>query len=190
MEISIMRHGEPDIPRLPDKVNSNEFIQCLEIYKNCGLLEHSKPHETTLAQFHDVKAIVSSDLKRSSESAARLISQQPLIIDPIYREIDASFFPIPLVKLSPKTWGNIYILLWLAGLFEFSKSFHEGKIRAKDCANKLVQLAEEHKKVLFVGHGFINKYIADELRLQGWKGPKLPSKGYWDYGLYEKNKPA
>lgn len=184
-----MRHGEPDIPKLPDKVSSKGFFQCLEIYKNCGLLKSSKPRNTTLAHFRDVKAIVSSDLKRSSQSAAQLASSLPLIIDPLFREVDGSLFPIPVVKLAPKTWGNIYIILWLAGLFELNTSFREGKMRAKDCARKLIRLAEEHEKVLFVGHGFINKYIANELRLQGWKGPKLPSKGYWDYGVYEKNAP-
>lgn len=181
-----MRHGEPDIPKLPEIVTSKEFFQCLNIYKNCGLLESSKPHETIIAQFRDIKAIVSSDLKRSSESAVQLASQTTVIIDPLFREIDGSFFPIPIVKLSPKTWGNIYIILWLIKLFELNKSFREGKTRAKDCTSKLIRLAETHDKVLFVGHGFINKYIANELRSQGWKGPRLPSKGYWDYGVYQK----
>ena len=181
-----MRHGEPDIPKLPAKVTSKEFFQCLEIYKSCGLLKNALPHEKTQAKFHDVKAIVASDLKRSLQSATRLAPQQPLIVDPLFREIDGCFFPIPIIKLPPETWGNIYIVLWLAGLFEWNKSFRVGKASAKDGANKLVRLAEEHEKVLFVGHGFINKYIAKELRLQGWTGPKLPSKGYWDYGVYYK----
>jgi len=189
MEIAIMRHGEPEIPKLPDKVSSKEFFQCLEIYKDCGLLQGSCPHETALAQLRDVKAIVASDLKRSSQSAAQLAAGQPLIIDPLFREIDASVFPIPIVKLSPKTWGNIYIALWLAGVFEFIQSFRDGKKRARDCANKLVSLAAKHDKVLFVGHGFINTYIANELRSRGWKGPKLPGKGYWDYGTYYKSPP-
>ena len=187
MEIYIMRHGEPNVLKLLNKINSNEFLECLKIYNTCGLLDASIPNDAMIEQFKDFGAIVTSDLKRSIDSAALISSQNSLIIDPMFREIDDSFISIPIVKLRPKTWGNIFILLWLIGMFELKKAFREGKIRARHCAEKLVRLAEEHEKVLFVGHGFINTYIARELKALGWSGPKLPSKRYWDYGVYQKS---
>jgi hypothetical protein len=30
----------------------------------------------------------------------------------------------------------------------------------------------------------MNRLIAKELRLLGWVGPKVPSRKYWEYGVY------
>jgi broad specificity phosphatase PhoE len=184
-----MRHGEPEIPRRLNKINAQEFLRCLEIYKSCGILDTSKPKDELIDLFCDFKAVVSSDLKRSIESASLLTSQNALIIDSKFREIEDSFIPIPFIKLTPRAWSNIFILLWLAGIFELKKTFREGKLRARYCAEKLIALAEEHGRVLCVGHGFMNTYIARELILLGWRGPKRPGKRYWDYGVYHKNPP-
>ena len=175
------------MPKLSNKINSTEFLECLEMYKSCGISETSKPKDNAIDIFKDFKAVVSSDLKRSVESASLLSSRGSLIIDSMFREIEDSFITIPFVKLTPRTWSNIFILLWFAGAFELKKAFREGKLRARNCAAKLASLAEEHGKALFVGHGFINKYIAEELNSLGWEGPKMPSKRYWDYGVYRKN---
>jgi broad specificity phosphatase PhoE len=157
------------------------------IYKHCGLLDTEKPEDTVIVKFSNFKAIVSSDLKRSIESASLLSSGNSLIIDPMFREVEDPFISIPLLKFTIKSWYNIYILLWFFGLFELKSGIREGKTRAKACAQKLTDLAEEYGKVLFVGHGFMNKYIAKELNLLGWEGPKMPSKKYWEYGVYQKN---
>jgi len=103
MEIYIMRHGEPNVPKLLNKINSNEFLECLKIYNTCGLLDASIPNDAMIEQFKDFGAIVTSDLKRSIDSAALISSQNSLIIDPMFREIDDSFISIPIVKLRPKT---------------------------------------------------------------------------------------
>ena len=179
-----MRHGEPEIPPLPEKITSREFRQCLALYNQCGILRTSNPGDHVVQRYQDCRAIVCSDFKRSIESASRFVHYDSLIIDPLFREIEDSFIPIPFIKLAPPTWGRVYILLWLVGAFEIKRGFLQGKVRAKACADKLVSLAEEHGQVLYVGHGFINTYIAKELRALGWSGPKLPSKHYWDYGEY------
>ena len=181
-----MRHGEPDTTMLSSKISSQEFLECLEVYKGCGILDVSKPEDTMIELFSGFKTIVSSDLKRSIDSAILLSPRNNLIIDPMFREIEDTFISIPFLKLSPRAWSNIFILLWFIGMFELKEAFRDGKTRAKNCASKLVSLAEEHGKVLFVGHGFINTYIAKELSVLGWNGPKIPSKSYWNYGVYQK----
>jgi hypothetical protein len=67
-----------------------------------------------------------------------------------------------------------------------SESFTNAKNRAKEAAIRLIQLAEEHQSVLPVGHGFINHFIAKEIRKRGWYGPSKPGKAYWEYGVFEK----
>ena len=185
-----MRHGEPDVSILSNKrIKSKDLLEGLEIYNSCGILNASKPEGTILDGFREFSAVVSSDLKRSIESALLLCSQQSLIVDALFREVEEVFFRIPILKFTPRIWVNIIILFWFIGLLELKRSFREAKIRAKRCAEKLIGLAEEHGKVLLVGHGFINTYIAKELVSLGWDGPKIkmPNKTYWGYDLYKNN---
>jgi broad specificity phosphatase PhoE len=180
-----MRHGEPDVPMLVDiRIRSREFARCLEIYDNRGISSASKPEDAVIDKFKTFNAVVCSDLKRSIDSALLLCSKQALIVDPLFREIEGTYLTIPFFKFAPKTWGNIFILIWLIGLFELKGSFKAGKARARHCAEKLINLAEANSRVLFVGHGFINTYIAKELISLGWNGSKMPSKRYWGYEVY------
>lgn len=187
MEIYIMRHGEPDVSALTDKkrIAATEFLEYVEIYNSRGILSTSKPEDGAVDQFVKFKAVVTSDLKRSIDSALVLCSRQSLIVDALFREVEEAFFHIPMVRFSPKTWGNIFILLWLIGVLDLKKSFRQAKARARQCTEKLIGLAQIHGKVLFVGHGFINTYIAKELLSLGWIGPKAPSKKYWGYDVYK-----
>jgi hypothetical protein len=73
----------------------------------------------------------------------------------------------------------------MLGFSRNGESLLNARDRAREAAAKLVQLAEEHHAVLLVGHGFINHFIAKELRSRGWLGPKKPGSGFWDYGVYE-----
>lgn len=181
----MMRHGEPDVPKLADiRIRSGEFAQCLKIYNDSGISSASTPEDTVVDQFKTFSAVVSSDLKRSIDSALYLCQKQALIVDPLFREIEGAYLNIPFFRFAPKTWGNIFILMWLLGLFELKGSFKAGKARARLCAEKLMDLAEAHDKVLFVGHGFINTYIAKELVSLGWDGPKRANTRYWGYGVY------
>lgn len=185
-----MRHGEPEVPEFADRINAKAFRQCLDVYNRCGILESSRPASDTLSFFRDFSSVVASDRLRSIESAYVLSgSDEVLLIDPLFREIDDTFISLPLLKLKPQLWAKIFILLWYFGGFEFKKAFREGKARARECARKLADLAEAHGKVLFVGHGFINSYIASELRNTGWQGPKLPGKKYWEYAVYRLEEP-
>jgi broad specificity phosphatase PhoE len=186
MEIVIMRHGQPDVPNLPYKISSRKFAECLNLYKQCGIADNDKIATSLAEKFRNYNTIVTSDLKRSIDSAQLLSPLSTPIIDPLFREIDDSFIPIPFLKLKAMTWSKLFILLWVAGTLEFKKAFREGKLRAKLCAEKLIFLAEQHERVLFVGHGFINTYIAKELNRLDWQGPKFPSKQYWEYSIYKK----
>lgn len=89
------------------------------------------------------------------------------------------------IKLSPMIWAVIFRILWLFGYANNSESFKDAKIRAKASAQKLIYLAEEHKSVLFVGHGIYNKLLAKELKSIGWTGPRNPGSKHWHYGVYK-----
>ena len=53
------------------------------------------------------------------------------------------------------------------------------KDRAQDAAEALITMAETRECVVLVGHGLLNRYIAQHLRLNGYAGPKRPSSKHW-----------
>ena len=59
------------------------------------------------------------------------------------------------------------------------------KMRARAAADELVALATEHRSVLLIGHGFMNRYIAGCLLESGWRGPGSINQGYWSFSSYE-----
>ena len=67
------------------------------------------------------------------------------------------------------------------------QSIKQAKNRAKYASKKLIELAEEHEKVILIGHGLMNRLIAKQLNYKNWKGPVSPGKRYWEFGIYTNN---
>lgn len=81
-------------------------------------------------------------------------------------------------------WVVLLRLLWLFGFSRNGESIVDTKARARQAARRLMELSQQHERVLLIGHGFINYLIARELRAQGWRGPKKPGRRYWEYSVY------
>ncbi|MFH1811273.1 MAG: hypothetical protein ABIJ09_21215, partial [Pseudomonadota bacterium] len=106
------------------------------------------------------------------------------IVDQVFREAD---LPTPTQRrlaLGPHTWGAISRVLWLSGRNLDAEPVEVARGRARQGALLLAQAAAEHGTVLLAGHGFINILIARELRRQGWRGPRIPTRRYWDHAIY------
>lgn len=73
-------------------------------------------------------------------------------------------------------WIVLVRVLWVLGFSRNGESLRNAKKRANHAAARLVELAEEHQQILLVGHGFINYFIAKELRKRGWSGPSRPGR--------------
>ncbi len=178
-----MRHGAVDIEIDRAWINGAEFPQLLVQYDQSTIRADSEPAKEALERFSD-HFIVSSDLIRAIASAQRFHPNAPQQRLAIFREVDGAYLAIAWLKLSPKLWAVLFILMWLAGLFAYKQSIREAKQRAELAADVLEQLAEQHGKVLLLGHGFMNIYIARVLRQRGWLGPKTPAKRHWEFGVY------
>jgi len=184
LEIALMRHGKVDIPEFKERIVGGDFIACLDQYDISELHENSQPDAESIGYFTHYSSVVCSHLSRSQESAKRLQLTDKVIIDPMFCEVKKPYLNFFGLKLYPKTWAILIGLSWYCGLLEKKMPFIEAKQRAKNCADKLEKLARDNGKVLLVGHGFMNTYIAKELRDRGWKGPTTPAKRHWQYGIY------
>lgn len=184
MEIILLRHGKPIVPAL-DKINAISFIQWIEAYNVSGLSPTSKPLQTTLTRVSQCNATVCSQLPRSIQSAEALKIINITLTDAQFNEAGMPSANWRLLKLSPTMWVIIFRLFWLLGYSKHSESYKEAKQRAATSAKILINLAKENKSVLFIGHGIYNKFLAKELRLLGWSGPRNPGSKYWHFGVYK-----
>ena len=184
MEIILLRHGEPDIPA-SSKLSASAFCGWVKDYNAAGLSMSSKPTHEALTCASDCNAIVCSNLPRSIESGKALNAEKVILSDSIFNEAELPSANWSRLKLSPKLWAVFFRVLWLLGYSRNSESFTEAKKRAVEAVKILAELANEHNKVIFVGHGVYNRMLANKLRINGWAGPKNPGSKHWAYGVYK-----
>jgi broad specificity phosphatase PhoE len=184
VEVVILRHGKVNYPPIK-MISARDFTKWVEAYNSNELDRSLQPTEEAFNIANRARAVVCSDLPRSIESAEYLGIKDITVIDSHFQEAGLPVGPWKYPKLSVRVWAIFFRLSWLFGYSNGSESLSEAKKRAKKSTEKLIQMAEEHKIVLFVGHGIINRLIAKELRRLGWSGPKVPSRKYWEYGIYK-----
>ena len=182
MEIILLRHGKPTL-ELKGNMNSSEFKELAVAYAQSGIKD-SAPKQ--LKERFDAHYIVCSDLERSIQSAKSIGVKEIHLIDPLFKESDIPYFEQRFFKLPVTVWLVLYRLMWMFGFSKNGESYAAAKNRAYVAASKLITLAEEHDKVLLVGHGLMNRIIAKRLCVNNWTGPISPGKKYWEFGIYYK----
>ncbi|WP_286230405.1 histidine phosphatase family protein [Neobacillus mesonae] len=184
MEISLIRHGK-------SKHVDNNLMTCMEFqgwvekYDRSGVFEEKYYPSLALEKIAAANLIITSDLKRSIESASLLNPNIKAIVDKLYREVELPVLPrIAGVKLSPASWAVMLRCLWFIGYSRQCESIARAKQRAKLAAEQLVKQAEDHHSVVLVGHGFFNRFIAKELKKMGWEGKRKSSAKHWHCTTY------
>lgn len=161
-----------------------EFKQWIEQYDCNGVFEENSYPADTLERIATANIVITSDLKRSIESAKLLNRNLTAVSDPLFRETE---LPIPVargMKLNPSTWSLILRCLWFLGYSRDCESLNEAKDRAKKASKLLVWYAEKHTSIVLVGHGFFNILVSKELQKMGWKGKSSPSSKHWNCTTY------
>ena len=184
MQIVLLRHGKPDIPE-HGRLKAHELRQWIESYNSAGILPENTPSQEAVEIADTCNAVACSDLPRSVESAKALGIEEVDIIKPVFREMGLPFGSLPALKLMPNTWAVLFRILWFIGYSSNSESIHEGRSRASRGADILREVAAADDSVILVGHGLVNRFIAEDLLSNGWSGPENPGKEYWEFGVYE-----
>jgi hypothetical protein len=126
MEIAILRHGVPEpIPENP--IPASNFIDWINSYNTSGLSETSCPPKSVLAYANGCKAIVSSSLQRSIDSAKALNTEKLVLSDKQFIEAGLPSANWQFLKMSPNTWAVVFRVLWLFGYSNNSESIKEEK---------------------------------------------------------------
>lgn len=176
MKIILVRHGKP----LFDErkwLKGSEFSLWVEKYNLSGVQEEDS------YPIHRNSLVVTSDLKRSIDSARLLRPNVKVISDPLFREVELPVMNSGL-KLSPRVWTVFLRLLWLSGYSKGCESYRDARRRSVAASDKLVEWARTHDSIMLVGHGFFNTLIAKELLKHGWKGKKRAGAKHWSSTTY------
>ncbi len=185
MRIILMRHGKPDV-QYYSLLTAKDFKTWIYDYDHVSLCENSYPSPEIISLANNSRVIVCSNLKRSTESAKKL-GVQVHRSEPIFREMQIPYISVPIIRLPAKIWSNIFRALWFCGFSKNTESLSKADTRAEHAASELEKIAAENDSVLFVGHRFLNIFIARHLISKGWSGPKNPSPEFWSYGVFELN---
>lgn len=184
MKIALLRHGKPAIKE-PGKLRARELHHWIKSYNSAGIHQNSQPSTAALDLAQKFKTVVCSDLRRSIESAKLLGIEKIDHIDPLFREMGLPYGNWNSPKASLLFWMSMFRVLWFCGYSSNGERFSLAKNRALESAHTLENLAKNQGSVLFVGHGFMNRYISKTLLSKGWSGPKSPGINHWDFGVYE-----
>ena len=185
MEISLIRHGKSKhIDN--NKMACHEFNDWIENYNNRGVFEENSYPLETLEKVSTANIIITSHLKRSIVSAKLLNPNVKAISSSLFRETElrAPSKKFWGLKFTPSLWAIILRCLWFTGYSNGCESLSSAKQRANKAAGELVDYAQKHKSVAFVGHGFINLLIAKELQEMGWKGKRRTDSKHWSCTTY------
>lgn len=183
MQITLLRHGKPAF-ELKGNVRALELGLIARSYDLSGIAD--LPLDETVLAVQSSQFVVCSHLPRSIESAKALGFSDIHLQDLLFSETSIPHFSRGLLSLPAGVWLVLLRVLWLFGFSKNGESFKQSKNRARLAADKLIELAETHHDVLLVGHGFINHFIAKELKQRGWQVSLKPGRNYWEYGVFKK----
>lgn len=185
MEISLIRHGKSKLVK-NDKMTCKEFNYWVDEYDNTGVFKMDDYPSETIEKIAKANIVITSDLKRSIDSASLLHPNLKFITDPDFRETE---LPIPQstiwrFKISPNSWAVILRCLWFMGYSSGCESLRDAKIRAERATNLLVEHARKYTYVVLVGHGFFNMLVAKELQTMGFAGKRKTNSKHWHVTTY------
>lgn len=183
MQIALLRHGRPAF-ELKGNARAKDLCAIARSYDLSGIV--GAPPRETVAAIQGEPLVVCSHLTRSIESAKALGFSEIHVKGPLFCETTIPCFDSGSVPLPVGLWVVVLRIMWLFGFSKNGESLVKARRRARQAAERLSELAEQHRNILLVGHGFINYFIAKELKKIGWIGPSKPGKGYWGYGVYER----
>lgn len=178
MEIVLVRHGEPEFSAQQGsaRVKATQMPVWIAGYDASGITGKPDCHAVLADKRHAF--IISSPLPRARASLQAMNLTPDLIADDL-REAPLLVFNLPFLRLSPQAWLVLFRLCWLSGALAGPESKKQTVQRAEKMAHMLIAQAQQHERVISMGHGVINRLIARELEKAGWAKREHTGNGYW-----------
>jgi broad specificity phosphatase PhoE len=180
-KIVLMRHGEPT-SRYSAWIAGREFGEWVRSFDQGGIKEAMLIPDEVRQLASTIGLVISSDLLRATQSAARLARKT--VIDPDLREAGLVDSFRTSFRAPVSLWLAAARLAWRLDVTASQEPIAAARARAQRVTDNVISLAREHRSVLVVGHGVFNSLIARRLRALGWSGPLVPPSRYWSVATY------
>jgi broad specificity phosphatase PhoE len=180
-KIVLMRHGEPT-SRYSAWIAGREFGAWVRSFDQGGIKEAMLIPDEVRQLASTIGLVISSDLLRATQSAARLARKT--VIDPDLREAGLVESFRTSLRAPVSLWLAAARLAWRLDVTSSQEPIAAARARAQRVTDNVISLAREHRSVLVVGHGVFNSLIARRLRALGWSGPLMPPSRYWSVATY------
>ena len=184
--IFLVRHYEPAVER-SGYFNAVEAGKFLNDYDAAGLVQTGFQRPAGLPG-HMVKVYCSA-LPRARQTARLLFGENAELVENAdFNEFERKILRLPLFRFPIEVWLTGARLLWLLGLNDKGiETFGQARERAQRCARTLALKAEQEGIVVLVAHGFLNAFIRQALKKNGWKVVRHDGNAY--LGVTELVKP-
>lgn len=182
--IILLRHGKVDISNYKS-ISSTEFGKWIVEYDNSNIKSSFLKKDEVREVLDDADILICSKLKRSTQSLG-IFDKVAFETSDIFNEAQLPYFDSSLLKISPKVWLVFFRILWFFGYSGNCESLKKTKQRAFKAANRLMEVSNENKTVVLVGHGIMNKLIRKELLLKKYEENKKAGSDNWDYSVFER----
>lgn len=183
--IVLARHGQVDVAWFV-RIAGSSFAEFVRQFEEAGVVADAKPSEDARRHALETNILVGSDTRRAVESARALAPDRAFTSDALFREAAIPSVFHTRLPLRASTWAFVARALWYLGQWPGAESVGDTKARARRATSLLERLVDEHDSVFLIGHGCFNGFIARELRIRGWRGPRFPSVRYWGTSTYRK----
>jgi len=180
-EIILLRHAKVDIKK-DKKIYANQLDDFIKQYDNSDITLELSNYTEIENLLNSTNIHICSKQKRSIQSL-QLFKKIPYRIDKIFNEATLNNTKRKLFKLSTNLWLIIFRILWLISFSNKTNSYKQTKIRAKKASQVLINLANEHKKIILIGHGIMNNLIQKELLKHNYILSKKSNNKNWDYSV-------
>lgn len=177
LHIFLVRHYKPKVNQ-KGFFDATEATQFISEYDAAGI--ETIINKPTGLPFTEVKRVHCSLLLRAKQTALAIFGPEvELVEDKLFNECERKILSLPLLRFPIKVWLAGARALWLLGLNNQGiETYKEAQVRARQCADKLQQYAEQEKKTVLVAHGVLNIFIRKYLRKLGWQVIRKDGRGY------------
>jgi len=168
-QIALVRHGEPDLQKT-GKFSYDQAKLFLKNYDSVNIVVPDKPFFKI--EKPDEVAIFTSSINRAHATANYLFGDSAnMTVSPDFREFETTVGKYnPKIRMPIKLWTTSARIKWLLGIDGNGiESFTDARKRAHKAAQLLVSATEEKLKVVLVAHGFLNRFIKEDLEKMGWR---------------------
>lgn len=181
--MTLIRHGRP-LADFATKRRGHELGEWLRVYEGVAVDATLPPPEALRTALRGAR-VFSSPTRRARSSAALLVAEAIVETLDDAREAPLAEHVWCPVRVRPTTLLALARIAWFLGAVAL-ESPAEVRVRAGRVAAMLATSVEESGAVALVGHGYMNRFIATELRALGWRRVAMDGMGYWGAMRFER----